>query len=317
MKRYGGFVPGIRAGRATEEYLAYVLNRITSAGAVYLALWPLLPLLAFNVLNPANGGQSFNNMFGGTCILIMVGVGLADCAADREPATAAQLRGVPEVTRLLIMGPPGRARAPRPSWWPSASGAGHLDRRHLPVEHRRRDRLGRQAKEYLDAGEYVPDELTNDVVRDRLAPGRRRQRIPAGRLPADPGAGRVPRRALAEHGNGLDHVIELTVDVNEVVKRLHQRAVQEAAPTTARRDPRRQEVYLEQTAPLITVYATAASSSRSTAWAPSRTSQRRVADAIDRRRRRTERFRAMIEIKSAPKLAGCGRPGWSSPRSTR
>ncbi|TDD71931.1 preprotein translocase subunit SecY [Jiangella aurantiaca] len=76
MKRYGGFVPGIRAGRATEEYLAYVLNRITSAGAVYLALVALLPLLAFNVLNPADGGQSFNNMFGGTSILIMVGVGL-------------------------------------------------------------------------------------------------------------------------------------------------------------------------------------------------------------------------------------------------
>ncbi|PSK99144.1 protein translocase subunit secY/sec61 alpha [Haloactinopolyspora alba] len=76
MKRYGGFVPGIRAGRATEEYLAYVLNRITSAGAIYLALVALLPLLAFNVLLPADGGGGFNNMFGGTSILIMVGVGL-------------------------------------------------------------------------------------------------------------------------------------------------------------------------------------------------------------------------------------------------
>lgn len=76
MKRYGGFVPGIRAGRASEEYLGYVLNRITAAGAVYLALVALLPLLAFNILNPAGGGQSFNNTFGGTSILIMVGVGL-------------------------------------------------------------------------------------------------------------------------------------------------------------------------------------------------------------------------------------------------
>jgi len=77
MKRYGGFVPGIRAGRATEEYLSYVLNRITSAGAIYLALVALLPLLAFNAINPAgDGGQAFNNMFGGTSILIMVGVGL-------------------------------------------------------------------------------------------------------------------------------------------------------------------------------------------------------------------------------------------------
>jgi len=77
MKRYGVFVPGIRTGRATDEYLSYVLNRITSAGAIYLALVALLPLLAFNAINPAgDGGQAFNNMFGGTSILIMVGVGL-------------------------------------------------------------------------------------------------------------------------------------------------------------------------------------------------------------------------------------------------
>jgi preprotein translocase subunit SecY len=75
MKRYGGFIPGIRAGRSTEEYLTYVLNRVTSAGAIYLALVALLPLIAFNILNPAQGG-TFNNMFGGTSILIMVGVGL-------------------------------------------------------------------------------------------------------------------------------------------------------------------------------------------------------------------------------------------------
>lgn len=75
MKKYGGFIPGIRAGRATEEYLSYVLNRITSAGAIYLALVALLPLMAFNILNPG-GGSGFNNMFGGTSILIMVGVGL-------------------------------------------------------------------------------------------------------------------------------------------------------------------------------------------------------------------------------------------------
>lgn len=75
MKKYGGFIPGIRAGRATEEYLTYVLNRITSAGSLYLALVALLPLMAFNVLNPGQGG-AFNNMFGGTSILIMVGVGL-------------------------------------------------------------------------------------------------------------------------------------------------------------------------------------------------------------------------------------------------
>ncbi|MGH8826286.1 MAG: preprotein translocase subunit SecY [Jiangellaceae bacterium] len=75
MKKYGGFIPGIRAGRSTEEYLNYVLSRLTSAGAIYLALVALLPLVAFNIINPGQG-SSFNNTFGGTSILIMIGVGL-------------------------------------------------------------------------------------------------------------------------------------------------------------------------------------------------------------------------------------------------
>ena len=71
MKKYGGFIPGIRAGRPTAEYLSYVLTRITVPGALYLALISLLPLIAL-VLVGAN--QDFP--FGGTSILIIVGVGL-------------------------------------------------------------------------------------------------------------------------------------------------------------------------------------------------------------------------------------------------
>ena len=71
MKKYGGFVPGIRAGRPTEEYLAYVLSRITFPGALYLGVVSLVPLIAFVVIN---ANQNFP--FGGTSLLIMVGVGL-------------------------------------------------------------------------------------------------------------------------------------------------------------------------------------------------------------------------------------------------
>jgi preprotein translocase subunit SecY len=71
MKKYGGFIPGIRAGRPTAEYLSYVLTRITVPGAIYLALISLIPLIAL-VLVDAN--QNFP--FGGTSILIIVGVGL-------------------------------------------------------------------------------------------------------------------------------------------------------------------------------------------------------------------------------------------------
>ncbi|MDX3516395.1 preprotein translocase subunit SecY [Streptomyces scabiei] len=71
MKKYGGFIPGIRAGRPTAEYLSYVLNRITWPGSLYLGLIALVPTMA---LAPLGANQNFP--FGGTSILIIVGVGL-------------------------------------------------------------------------------------------------------------------------------------------------------------------------------------------------------------------------------------------------
>jgi preprotein translocase subunit SecY len=71
MKKYGGFIPGIRAGRPTAEYLDFVITRITSAGSVYLALVALIPTLVLVFL-----GVSTALPFGGASILIVVGVGL-------------------------------------------------------------------------------------------------------------------------------------------------------------------------------------------------------------------------------------------------
>jgi preprotein translocase subunit SecY len=71
MKKYGGFIPGIRAGKPTEEYLNYVLSRITLPGSLYLGLISLIPLIALVLVN---ANQNFP--FGGTSILIMVGVAL-------------------------------------------------------------------------------------------------------------------------------------------------------------------------------------------------------------------------------------------------
>ena len=71
MKKYGGFIPGIRAGRPTAEYLDYVLTRITFPGSIYLGLVALIPLIAL-----ATVGANQNFPFGGASILIIVGVGL-------------------------------------------------------------------------------------------------------------------------------------------------------------------------------------------------------------------------------------------------
>ena len=71
FKQYGGFIPGIRAGSPTEQYLAYVISRLTAPGSVYLAIIAIIPFIAFGVLGVGN-----RFLFGGTSLLIMVGVGL-------------------------------------------------------------------------------------------------------------------------------------------------------------------------------------------------------------------------------------------------
>jgi preprotein translocase subunit SecY len=72
MKKYGGFVPGYRAGKPTADYLAYVSNRLTFPGSLYLGIIALIPFFAFALLNV----NMSRFIFGGTSLLIMVGVGL-------------------------------------------------------------------------------------------------------------------------------------------------------------------------------------------------------------------------------------------------
>jgi preprotein translocase subunit SecY len=71
MKKYGGFIPGIRPGRPTAEYLGYVLSRLTAPGSLYLGVVAMFPLVALAVIGV---GQQFP--FSGVSLLIMVGVGL-------------------------------------------------------------------------------------------------------------------------------------------------------------------------------------------------------------------------------------------------
>ena len=71
MKKYGGFIPGIRAGKPTADYLRFVLNRLLTAGATYLMIVAIIPYFIFNAM-----GIGTQIAFGGTSLLIIVGVGL-------------------------------------------------------------------------------------------------------------------------------------------------------------------------------------------------------------------------------------------------
>ena len=115
--------------------------------------------------------------------------------------------------------------------------------------------LGKEAQRYMDAGDYVPDEVTNSMVRNRIDEP---DAVPGFLLDGYP-------RTLAQveeldgmigfTGHRLDAVVVLTVDHDELVQRLVQRAALEGrADDTEDVIRRRQEVYAEQTAPLIEVY---------------------------------------------------------------
>ncbi len=73
MKKYGGFIPGIRPGKPTAEYLDFILSRITLPGSIYLGIVAVLPNF---FLGLTGSGNNQNFPFGGTAVLIMVGVGL-------------------------------------------------------------------------------------------------------------------------------------------------------------------------------------------------------------------------------------------------
>jgi adenylate kinase len=115
--------------------------------------------------------------------------------------------------------------------------------------------LGKKAQEYMDAGEYVPDEVTNLMVRARIdepdaVPGFLLDGYPRTLAQVEELDGMV-----AFTGHRLDAVVVLTVDADEIVHRLVQRAeVEGRADDTEEVVRRRQEVYGEQTEPLVEVY---------------------------------------------------------------
>ena len=252
MKKYGGFIPGIRAGKPTEEYLSYVLSRITLPGATYLGLIALIPLIAL-VLVDAN--QNFP--FGGTSILIMVGVGARHGEADREPAPAAQLRRIPPLMRLDPHGPPrGRARARRRRSSPTTSRS----RRSPPATSSGPTSPGAPSSAWRPSATWTPGSTSptrspTPMVRDRIAlpdaePGFLLDGYPRTLAQVDELDG-----MLGELDQRLDAVVVLTADHDELVQRLLQRAqIEGRADDTEDVIRRRQEVYDEQTAPLIEVY---------------------------------------------------------------
>lgn len=154
------------------------------------------------------------------------------------------------------MGPPGagkgtQARVIAEHFGIPAISTGDIFRSNV----QRETPLGKKAQEYMDAGEYVPDEVTNLMVRARIdepdaEPGFLLDGYPRTLAQVEELDGMIKHT-----GHRLDATVVLTVDANEIVQRLLQRAHTEGrADDSEEVIRRRQEVYAEQTEPLIEVY---------------------------------------------------------------
>ena len=219
MKKYGGFIPGIRPGRPTAEYLQFVLSPDHPAGLALPGHHRVLPNLFFDLTRQRQQPELPVRRHRGADHGRR---GAGDGEADREPAHAAQLRRVPALVRARPRrARPVRARAPRRSSSPRTSRS----RRSPPATSSgptsaQGTELGREAKKYMDAGDLVPDEVTIAWSGTGWP-----SRTPATGSCST--ASRAPCRrptrstsSLADLGTALDVVLELVVDDDEVVRRL-------------------------------------------------------------------------------------------------
>ena len=160
--------------------------------------------------------------------------------------------------RLLLIGAPGAGKGTQAeklsaAYKIPAISTGDIFRHNVKNE----TELGKQAKAFMDRGEYVPDSLTNDLVRDRLSQADAKDGFLLDGYPRTAEQVAELDNILESAGTKLDVVVQLTADTDEVVRRLLNRAIEQGrADDTEDVIRRRLEVYEEQTAPLTSVYAT-------------------------------------------------------------
>ncbi len=158
--------------------------------------------------------------------------------------------------RVVLMGPPGAGKGTQAVVMSEKLGIPHVSTGDIfRANVAGGTPLGLEAQKYMDAGDYVPDSVTNAMVRDRLAAPDAAVGFLLDGYPRTVSQVDELREMLAEQGTALDSVVELTVDTDEVVARLVKRSAEQGrSDDTEDVIRRRQEVFAEQTAPLTEVY---------------------------------------------------------------
>jgi len=158
--------------------------------------------------------------------------------------------------KMIIMGPPGAGKGTQAKVIAAKLGipavsTGDIFRANVTEE----TELGIEAKRYMDSGDYVPDEVTNAMVKDRIAEADALDGFLLDGYPRTLAQVEELDEMLAARDHHLDAVLVLTVDKDEIVQRLLKRAADEGrSDDTAEVVRHRQDLYTEQTAPLIEVY---------------------------------------------------------------
>ncbi|WP_460662284.1 adenylate kinase [Kribbella swartbergensis] len=161
------------------------------------------------------------------------------------------------MTTVVLMGPPGAGKGTHAELLAGRLGVpvistGDIFRAQVAAK----TDLGRTAQRYLDAGEYVPDEITNAMVRERLAAEDTRPGFLLDGYPRTLDQVAVLDDLLATQGRSLDAVVALRVDEEALVRRLLRRAeIEHRSDDTEDVIRRRLQVYGDQTVPLISLYS--------------------------------------------------------------
>jgi adenylate kinase len=162
-----------------------------------------------------------------------------------------------EGTRILLIGPPGAGKGTQALELSSAFSIPAISTGDIFRENVRNETpLGVQAKSFMDAGNNVPDSLTNDLITDRLASPDCAGGFLLDGYPRTTDQVRHLDNFLAEHHTKLDVVVQLVAEPDIVVERLRKRALEQGRTDDDEVVVRhRLDVYAEQTAPLIDVYS--------------------------------------------------------------
>tara|TARA_B100000902_G_scaffold312506_1_gene302685 strand:+ start:66 stop:662 length:597 start_codon:yes stop_codon:yes gene_type:complete len=158
--------------------------------------------------------------------------------------------------RLLLIGPPGAGKGTQSAKLSEAFAipaisTGDIFRHNV----KNKTSLGLKAMAFMDAGDNVPDSLTNDLINDRLEQPDCQKGFLLDGYPRTTDQVRHLDGFLGVHGTSLDAVLQLIADVDVVVDRLRRRAVEQGRSDDDESVVRhRLEVYEEQTAPLVDVY---------------------------------------------------------------